>query len=188
MMTEENSESGHETKNLGVQSRIPESVSTPKVPDQAGTKEEIKPFVSHAPALFAVVIGLAYATGFLIVSTYLGSFGIQESTSDILRIKYLQVGFYFLLFFGTLVVLILTLTRAILQKEDHQQYDPSVGEESKGVSPPRATDVREPQARLAQRAERMNPLSLPIWIEFVLAIYLTVGFAEPSQTGRQSLP
>ena len=40
-------------------------------------------------------------------------------------------------------------------------------------------------------SEEVSPtekFTLPVWIIFVAAIYLTVGFAEPAQTGRESLP
>ena len=78
------------------------------------SKEDAAPHnsFSHLSSWFFVFLGFTYATGFVIVSTYLGSFGVQDATGDILRLKYLQVGFYFLFFLGSLVVMTFALRRA----------------------------------------------------------------------------
>lgn len=107
-----------------------------------------------------VLIGFAYATGFLIVSSFLGSYGIRDVTTDFLRLKYLQVGSYFFLAFGSVLVLTITLIKA-----------PRFRHESNKSGPP-----------------RVHPLAVPIWIEVLVAIYLAVGFAEPQAGGRVSLP
>jgi hypothetical protein len=60
----------------------------PEGPNQTSAAElPRESLLSHGATAFAFVLGVAYSTGFLIVSTYLGSFGIPEVTNDFLRIK-----------------------------------------------------------------------------------------------------
>jgi len=47
---------------------------------------------------FALLVALAYGTGFLCVFTYLDRFGIHETSGDFFRVKYIHVGILFLLF------------------------------------------------------------------------------------------
>ncbi len=115
--------------------------------------------VAHLSGWFAALVGLAYATGYLIVSTYLNSFGIEDASGDILRLRYLQVGFYFLIFLGSLVVLTTYLFRELFSQSEEGDSSPHI-----------------------------SALSIPVWILFLLAIYMAVVFGEPSRTGRESLP
>ncbi len=128
---------------------------------------ELKESLSHASSWFFVAVGFAYATGFIIVSSYLGSFGVQDATGEILRIKYLQIGFYFLFFFGSLVLLSLVTLRAVIHYR---------------------TALRSKVEKKNLGLMRMMSLLLPVWIVFLFVIYLVVGFADPHETGRQSLP
>jgi hypothetical protein len=168
---------------------------------------------SYGPLAFTLVVGFAYATGFLIVSTYLDSYGIPEETNDFLKLKYLQVGLYFLLFFGSIVVLTLTLIRAFALARSSEQSKPeeahgtaiaavAANEPSTrpsaavpsdpGTPSPRGSSVVEDAAtklhKARQQSARTVMFALPVWIEFLLFIYVTVGFAEPNQTGRESMP
>jgi len=143
---------------------------------------------SHAPAWFAVALALAYATGFLVVSTYLGSFGIPESTSEFLRIKYLQVGLYFLLFFGSMVVFVVLWLRAVGKRKS----SPSSSQQPTVPAPetlePASSETATKKEGAAEDAAKTQRYLIPVWMILVLVVYVTVGFAEPSQTGRQSLP
>jgi hypothetical protein len=47
---------------------------------------------------FAAGLAVAYATGFLVVSTFLHRFGVSEPGTDLLKLKYLQVGILHALF------------------------------------------------------------------------------------------
>jgi hypothetical protein len=82
------------------------------LPASLGQLENRRSLLLETPGWFIVLVAVAYATGFLIVSTYLGSFGVQDPTSDLLRPRYLQVGFFFLLLFGSVVVLVVTMIGA----------------------------------------------------------------------------
>jgi len=44
------------------------------------------------PALFAVVLGSIYATGFLVQFTFLNSMGIKESVTEVFKAKYIYLG------------------------------------------------------------------------------------------------
>src|SRR5437879_3706134 len=43
-------------------------------------------------------VGLVYATGFLIIFTFLERYGLQEAGLEFFKVKYLHVGILFLLF------------------------------------------------------------------------------------------
>jgi hypothetical protein len=45
-----------------------------------------------AVRLLGFFIGLAYASGFIVVSTYLGRLGAREASHDLVRLKYIHVG------------------------------------------------------------------------------------------------
>lgn len=54
--------------------------------------------VKNLPHWFAILIALAYATGFLCIFTFLDRFGIHENREDFLKVRYIHVGILFLLF------------------------------------------------------------------------------------------
>lgn len=150
--------------------------------DERRRRNDDRLSVMHLSGWFAALIGLAYATGYLIVSTYLGSFGIEDVSGDLLRLKYLQVGFYFIIFSGSLVVLTTYLIRGLSQ-ESNTTKSRARGDR-RGSERPQA----EAAARSANTMPHMTVLSIPMWMLVLIAIYLAIGFAEPNRTGRQSLP
>jgi hypothetical protein len=76
------------------------------------SKRLLESVLSEAPRWLLAVAGLAYATGFLVVSVYLESFGVKDTTGEVLRLRYLTIGFYFLMFLGSLMTVAVTLVGA----------------------------------------------------------------------------
>jgi hypothetical protein len=54
--------------------------------------------------LGAGFLGLSFVSGYLIVNTYLSSFGIREDAGDLFKAKYIYVGFLYLLFMSVIVL------------------------------------------------------------------------------------
>jgi hypothetical protein len=68
--------------------------------------------ITEAPRWLFVVVGVAYATGFLVVSAYLRTFGITDTTGEFLRLRYFAIGFYFLVFLGSVMTMCVSLVGA----------------------------------------------------------------------------
>jgi hypothetical protein len=133
-------------------------------------------FASDGPRWFIIALGLAYATGFLIVSTFLNSFGAQIS-SDVLRLKYLQVGFFFILFFGSITGLTISIRKGLEQRQAVRL----AGDGKKKGKPDVSKDALE-----KQYADHY-PVRIAVWVNVVLQLYLAVGFAPP-HSGPRVLP
>jgi hypothetical protein len=69
-------------------------------PAPATTEREsvIFKFLHYLPQTVVVLVGFAYATGFLIVFTFLERFGVKEAGADFFKIKYVHVGLLALFF------------------------------------------------------------------------------------------
>jgi hypothetical protein len=61
-------------------------------------------WIKEIPEWFLAVAALIYATGFLVVFTYFGSFGIKEAGTDFFKVKYVHVGTLCLLLEAILLV------------------------------------------------------------------------------------
>jgi hypothetical protein len=78
--------------------------------------------VEDVPQYIAVGVGLAYATGFLVVLTFLERFGIHETGGDLFKIKYIHVGILALFLpVACVVPSILTLSMAWSTKSGASQ-------------------------------------------------------------------
>jgi hypothetical protein len=55
--------------------------------------------------IFAAILGLTYVSGYLIVTTFLSRFGISADASELLKAKYIYVGFLYWLFVAIIGVL-----------------------------------------------------------------------------------
>src|SRR5579864_827918 len=134
------------------------------------TRKGQSSFLADAPRWFIVVLGIAYATGFVVVSTFLDSFGVQNATSDLLKLKYLQVGFFFLLFLGSVIILTVCVKKGLeLQRQALAENQTNTG-----------TVKDNARAYLA----KMYPQRILIWINVLVAIYLAVGFAPPHSASK----
>ena len=56
--------------------------------------------IQFAAKLGAAALPLTYVSGYLIATSYLGTFGLQPDASDLFRSKYIYVGFLYLIFFA----------------------------------------------------------------------------------------
>lgn len=141
------------------------------------TAKGAAPFWSDAPRWIIVVLGVAYATGFLIVSTYLNSFGVQDTSGELLKLKYLENGFYFLLFFCSVIILTISLKKGLeLQSE-------ALIAASGGESPSESQSGAVPRPG-PEYASHMYPQRLAIWINALVVIFVVVGFAPPQNASR----
>jgi hypothetical protein len=61
-------------------------------------------FMRAFAELFLLVVGILYATGFLAAFTFLERFGVRESGSEFLKLKYIYVGILYFLFPATIMV------------------------------------------------------------------------------------
>jgi hypothetical protein len=64
-----------------------------------------------------LVLGIAYASGFLVVITFLDQFRIRETGADFFRLKYIYVGLFSLAFPGAFAALAIGLSVARVQPE-----------------------------------------------------------------------
>jgi hypothetical protein len=142
-------------------------------------------FISDAPRWFIIVLGLAYATGFVIVSTFLDSFGVHDATSELLRLKYLQVGFFFLLSLGSVIILTTTLARA--RQLHREALASSAQQPPAGATTNVRSRAEERQEAFQKLTLRMMTQQIAIWTNVLIVIYLVVGFAHP-QAAQQVLP
>lgn len=60
----------------------------------------------------AAVLGFAYVSGYLIVNTYLSSFGINTDAIQVFKSKYVYVGFFYALMLS-IVVLVFALVKKV---------------------------------------------------------------------------
>src|ERR1039458_10070765 len=79
-------------------------------------KRVLESVLSEAPRWLFVVVGVAYSTGFLVVSMYMESFGVKDTAGEFLRLQYLTIGFYFLIFLASLMAISVTLVGAHRQR------------------------------------------------------------------------
>jgi hypothetical protein len=67
------------------------------------------------------VVGLAYATGFLIIFTFLERFGLKDAGTEFFKVKYMHVGILFLMF---PIASIIPFFYMLLNKESQDQKPP----------------------------------------------------------------
>src|SRR5674476_1469603 len=75
---------------------------------------------SLTPQWFALLIAMTYASGFLLVFTFLDRFGIREGGEEFLKAKYIHAGILFLLFPVSILIpsaLFISLTVAEVKKK-----------------------------------------------------------------------
>src|SRR5208283_2679449 len=53
----------------------------------------------------ALSLPLTYVSGYLISTSYLGTYGIHLSAGDLLRTKYIYIGFLYLMFLALMIVI-----------------------------------------------------------------------------------
>lgn len=82
------------------------------------------------PRWFIGATGFIYITGYLIVATHLGRFGIRDAGGEFLKLKFIQVGMLFLLPYFALAAPIITLLFIALKRS------PTIASPSKSPPPP----------------------------------------------------
>ena len=63
---------------------------------------------------FAAVAAIAYISGYLTATTYMGTYGIHVGSDDLFRAKYVYIGFHYWLFITALVLFIILMRRCFV--------------------------------------------------------------------------
>jgi hypothetical protein len=142
-------------------------------------KGRLEAVLTEAPRWLIVAAGLAYATGFLIVSAFLESFGVRDTTGEFLRLRYLTVGFYFLMFLGSLLVIAVSLIGAARQHGDELKVARANGKHSHGKGDG-SKILKDDATQTMQAFSGFNRFwhAAVRYLNFLAVLALLVGFAS----------
>lgn len=127
----------------------------------------------------AGALGFAYVSGYLIVNTYLGSFGINGDAIQIFKSKYVYVGFLYLLFLSGVTLIFAVAKKGWdlkhmlrLSRSTKGQPQPTAGQESRN-------DVGQQQSvQPAQGAEeKLIAKSFMLWVAVVALMVVPINIA-----------
>jgi hypothetical protein len=125
-----------------------------------------------AAELGAVFIGLAYVSGYIIVNTYLGSFGISGDSGGLVKAKYIYVGFLYLLFMCGFV-LFFAAVKKLLDWVVARYWPGAYADEQPNNCPP----------ELIEKHKTITPESFLVWVGvalvFEIPIALQITFLQP---------
>jgi hypothetical protein len=136
-------------------------------------KRLMESVLSEAPRWLFAVAGVAYSTGFLVVSVYLESFGVKDTSGEFLRLRYLTIGFYFLMFLGTLMTILVTLVGAHQQRAEDTAASAHPTKRSYGWGD-------DEEVRPEQLSPSKSRFIQALWryLLFLVVIALVAGFAD----------
>jgi hypothetical protein len=135
-------------------------------PDRLTERATVKSLLKHDvirgyAELFLAVVGILYGTGFLTAFTFLERFGIRETGSELLKLKYIYVGILYFLFPVTVMLPALALGSLWSQsKKNERQKLPNIL---------RGRAVRTPV--------RMSFVTILLFINMALVFYIFICFA-----------
>ncbi|MGD0013637.1 MAG: hypothetical protein ABSD56_04315 [Bryobacteraceae bacterium] len=143
-------------------------------PPLAPAVRDPKAHVESAAKIVVLGLGLAYATGYLVVMTYLDRYGIRETGGDFFKLKYIYVGGLCLAMPTALATAVLGLT---LAKRTYVQDAPrrSWREILTDTFNPPAPAARAP----GQQAESLHWTTMVVFGTMLAVSYCIIAFSHP---------
>jgi hypothetical protein len=143
-------------KQAGVADKKDDSLDSIKVVELAGK-------------LGAGFIGFSFVSGYLIVNTYLSSFGIRGDAGDLLKAKYIYVGFLYVLFMSVIVLPFAAMKQGMDLWGKKSVEATSAGKA--GVK--QAEDHQRKQEE--EEHQRITAYSFLIWVLVVMAFEIPIS-------------
>jgi len=147
-----------------------------------------KLYLEYIAKISVLVLGIAYASGFLVVITFLDQYGIRETGTEFFRLKYIYIGLFSLVFPGASAALAVGLNAArVLPEFNTPAWTPLVDWFRRRWSPSQ-NRVEEPTSTESNTDNHGLPLPSKIVFCFlILDSFLILAFAHPGYYSRHHL-